>query len=82
MEESKGNGAPSSSSGKFQVGTLGWRSGTLSTPIPLAEGFFYAPFAIFAPFGGSSSLEGITSPSSDTSFPFLSLILFLSAGSE
>ena len=82
MEESKGSGASSSTSDGFQVGTLGRRLDALSAPIPSTEVFLYAPFAIVAPFWGSSSLEGTTSPSSKTSFPYLSRFLFLSTSSE
>ena len=80
--ESKGKGAPSSSSGGFQILTLGQRLGTLCRIVPSPEDFFYTPLAIFSHFWGSSSLEGITSPSLATSLTFLSRILFLSTDSD
>lgn len=70
MEESRGSGDPSNSSGRFQVRTLGRHSDTFSAPILSVEVFLYTPLAIFAPFWGSNSLMGTTSPSLGTSLPF------------
>lgn len=77
-----GRGAPSTSNGGFQIGTLGRRSNAISVIIPSVEDFLCALLAILAPFWGSRSFLGITSPSSSTFFPFLSRFLFLSAGSK
>ena len=48
--------------------------------VPSPVDFFCASLAILALFWGSSSLEGMTSPSSTTSLPFLSRFLFLFVG--
>ena len=81
MEESIGWGAPSSSSIGFHIGTLAWRSGTISVPELSAVFLLYGPLAVFALFWGFGSLGGGISPSSNASLPFLSLFLFFFRGS-
>ena len=80
MEESRRKGVLSNSKGGFQIWTLGQWSGTLSMIVPSPEDFFCVPLVILAHLWGLRSLEGMTSPSSTTSLPFLSNFLFLSTG--
>lgn len=80
MEEFIGRGAPSSSSIGFHVGTLMHSSDTTSAPEPSAILLLYCPFVALALLGGSWSLVGRISPSSDVFLPFLSLFLFFSRG--
>ena len=76
IEESSRRGNASSSSFRFQIGTLGQWSGTISKPEPSAMFFLWVPLATFALLWGLRSFEGARSPSSSTSLSFLFLFFF------
>ena len=81
MEELEEKKAPSNTSEEFQAGTLERRSIVAPELAPSADPFFYWDLVALGTFGGSCSIEGWISPSSELYFPiFLSLSLFFSMG--
>ena len=83
MEELEEKRAPSNTSEGFQVGTLERRSVVAPKLAPSADPFFYRDLVALGTFGGSCSIKGWISPSSELYFPiFLSLSLFFSMGSK
>jgi len=77
MEASLGRGAPSSTRGGAQAGTIACWSPLLS---PSLEDLICMTLACLAPLWGLTSWEGWLFPTSTTSFPFCSIFLLWSVG--
>ena len=81
MEEFARRGDLSNTRARFQLGTLVQRSRPLSPGATSVCYLGWLVLAAFAPLWGSVSLKETSLPSFITSFPLVSLFLFLSAAS-